>query len=74
MAEKYAFFVDGVRFETDDSTITGKQMRALAQVDPDYGLFMQQPLDKPDRQIHINTSIDLTEPGAEKYYTVCPTR
>ena len=72
--KKYAFFVDGIRFEVDKSTISGKEMRALAQMDPDYGLFMHQPPDKPDRQIHIHTSIDLTEPGAQKYYTVVPTR
>jgi hypothetical protein len=42
-------------------------------MDPDYGLFLKQPVDKPDRQIHDNTSIDLAKPESHKYYTVVPT-
>lgn len=73
MAEKYEFFVDGVRFEVGKNTISGAEMRTLVGMDPDYGLFLQQPANTPDQQIHLKTSIDLGKPG-QKYYTVAPTR
>ena len=72
--KNFAFFVDGVRFESEKSVITGAEMRALAKVAPDYGLFLKQPVDKPDRQIFSSTSIDLAKPESHKYYTVVPTR
>lgn len=69
----YQFFVDKNKYEWKEQYITGAQLRALAQVDPGIGLFLEEHgHDKPDRVINDTSSINLAEPGVEKFYTVPP--
>jgi Multiubiquitin len=69
----YKFFVDGKQFETDQQNITGQQLRAIAQIAPGIAIFLEEHgHNKPDRQITDTSSINLGEPGVEKFYTVPP--
>lgn len=69
---KFKFSVDGRQFETDQPLLTGAQAKALASIDPSFGLFLESHGNRPDRQIGDNEAIDLSEPGREQFYTVPP--
>ena len=72
-ARRYKFKVNDQVFETEQSVQSGAQIKALAQVDPSYQLFLEIPGEsKPDRQIGDTDQLNLAEPGIEKLYTVPP--
>jgi hypothetical protein len=69
----YHFFVDGKQYEWTQQYITGTQLRAVAHIEPNVGIFLEEhDHDKPDRQVNDTSSINLAEPGVEKFYTVPP--
>ncbi len=69
----YKFFVDGKPFETESKYLSGAQIKAIAGVDPSYGLFLEEHgADKPDKQISDTQSVDFAAPGVEKFYSVPP--
>jgi hypothetical protein len=69
----YRFFVDRKQYESTKQFITGAQLRAIAHIDPAIGIFLEEHgHDKADRPITDTSSIDLAEPGVEKFYTVPP--
>ena len=70
---KYKFFVGGVRFVVDKPSITGAEIKALAGIDPGFGLFQEihEP-DAEDKRIADSDSVNLADPGVEKFYTVSP--
>jgi len=68
---KFKFFVNDAKFEVDQKSMTGAQIKALAGVDLSFELFLEEPgADRPDRKINDSDSIDLSAPGVEKFYTV----
>lgn len=72
-AKTYQLFVDGQRYEWPQQYITGAQLRALAHIEPNVGIFLEEHgHDKPDRPITDTSSINLAEPGVEKFYTIPP--
>lgn len=70
-AKKYHFFVDGNKYETDQSSITGAGIKAQAGVDPAYQLFLEADGDDADRPIGDTEGVDLTK-GPKHYYAVPP--
>jgi Multiubiquitin len=71
--KKYKFFVDDKSFEVDTKSMSGSQIKSLAGVDPAFQLFLEEHgADKPDRLITNDHSVDLGQPGVEKFYTVPP--
>jgi hypothetical protein len=69
----YQLFVDGKKYDWNQQYITGAQLRALAQIEPNVGIFLEEHgHDQPDKQINDTSSINLAEPGVEKFYTVPP--
>jgi len=71
--KKFKIFVDDTQYPWDSPKITGGQIRQLANIDPNFQLFLEEPgPEKPDRLITNDQEVDLTEPGVEKFYTVPP--
>ncbi len=71
--KKYKFFVDDQQYETEKRTLSGAELRAIASVDPNFQIFLEeQGHDKPDRLIANDYSLNLDAPGVEKFYTVPP--
>ncbi len=68
----YHFSVDGKQFSSEVPVLTGAQIKARAQVDPSFGLFLEGHGNNPDRQIADGESVDLRAPGVEKFYTAPP--
>ena len=72
-ARQYKFKVNDQVFETEQPILTGAQVKALAQIDPSYQLFLEIPGEsKADRQIGDTDQLNFAEPGIEKLYTVPP--
>lgn len=69
----YRLFVDGKSYEWPEQFISGVQLRELAHIEPNVGIFLEEHgHDKPDVQITDSSSINLAESGVDKFYTVPP--
>ena len=73
----YQFFIDGKPYSSNQKLITGAQLRKIAQIAPHFRIFLEKHREEnekfshaPDREIHNTYSIDLSEPGEEKFYTL----
>ncbi len=71
--KKFKFRVNDKEFEVGTPTITGLEIRQLAEIPPAYQLFLEVPGEKKeDRLIGDGDLVNLAEPGIEKLYTVPP--
>ncbi len=71
--KQYKFKVDDREFSEDQPTITGAQIRQIAEIPPAYQLFQEvRGEKKEDRQIGNDDIVNLAAPGIEKLYTVPP--
>jgi hypothetical protein len=64
------FFVDGKKFETDQTALTGGQIKTLATVPANYQLFLEEEGDKPDKAISDSESVSLE--GHPKHFFAVP--
>lgn len=66
----FRFVLDGRRFEWGAPLITGRKLKELAGVDlASYEVWLEVPRGTEDRQIADNESVDLQEPGVERFFT-----
>jgi hypothetical protein len=63
----YHFFVDAKRYETDQASITGAQIKEKAGAPAAYQLFLEEEGDTPDKPIADNEGIDLSESKCEDH-------
>ena len=70
-AKTYHFFVDGQKFETENSSITGGAIKNIAQVNAAFQLFLESSGNDPDRLVSDAESFDLTR-KTEHFYAVPP--
>lgn len=72
--KEFFFFVDNVKYETDKSTLTGAEIKAMISgFDPSYGLYLEGPGNDPDRLVGDSETISLEkEKGPKRFYTVPP--
>lgn len=68
---QYHFFVDAKRYEYDHSSITGAEIKRVADVTPTYQLFLEEEGDTPDRAISDGEGISL-EGKIRHFYAVPP--
>ena len=71
---KYHFFVDDKKYETDQASMTGLQIKAIANVPANYQLFLEAHGQQPDEAISDNTGVSFTEEGegVKHLYAVPP--
>lgn len=69
--KKYEFFVDAKHYETDQESLTGAQIKAIAGVQATYQLFEEEHGDNPDKAISDAEAVKLTG-GAKHFYAVPP--
>jgi hypothetical protein len=65
------FFVDAKKFETDQASLTGAEIKALAGVTTTYQLFLEEEGDKPDKPISDGESVNLVH-GTKHFFAVPP--
>ena len=70
--KEYHFSVDGQEYTTEQSSLTGAEIKNIANVNAAYQLFLEEKGDAPDRQISDGEAVDLTKKGAEHFYAVPP--
>ena len=69
---KYFFTLDGQKYETDKSSITGADVRAkLPPEKAGYAIYLEEHGHGPDKQITDGESFSL-EKGPLKFYSVPP--
>ena len=73
----YRFLIDGKEFESGQRHITGAELRQLGKIEAEYRIFLEKHREEnerrhhpPDREIDETYSVDLDEPGEEKFYTL----
>ena len=69
--KKYHFFVDAKRFDTDQESITGAEIKAIAGVQATYQLFEEEHGDAPDKAISDAEGVFLSK-GVKHFYAVPP--
>lgn len=69
--EKLFYFVDDVKYEWDQETITGKQIKErIPNLDPTYGLFLEGHGNAADESITDSTVVSLEkDKGPKRFYT-----
>ena len=72
--EKYFYFVDGDKFDSEDEFTTGAIIKSrLVEAKRSYALFLEGHGNDPDILVGDDTSIDLEkEKGPKRFYTVPP--
>lgn len=72
--EKYFYFVDAEKFESDDEFITGAIIRSrLSEAKRGYALYLEGHGNDPDELIKDDASISLEkDKGPKRFYTVPP--
>jgi hypothetical protein len=68
----YRFFVNGVKYETDQRQLSGLQIKArVANWDPTHDLVLEGHGDEPDRVVADNEMVDLdVEHGPRRFSSV----
>ncbi|WP_449428588.1 multiubiquitin domain-containing protein [Rhodanobacter umsongensis] len=67
----YHFFVDGKKYDSEQSSLTGADVKRIAGVNPTYQLFQEEEGDEPDRPVADSTGIDLSK-GTKHFFAVPP--
>jgi hypothetical protein len=71
--KEYDYFVDGKEYKTEDSALTGAQIKArIPDFNPSYQLVLEGRGGRPDKVIGDNDSVDLNVHPACHFYTVPP--
>jgi hypothetical protein len=69
--EKYFYFVDGEKYDSDEANTTGAIIKSkLPEAKRGYALFEEGHGNDPDKQINDDTSITLEKGKPKKFYTV----
>jgi len=69
--KSYHFFVDAKKYETDRNSLSGLEIKTIANVPANYQLFLEEQGDDPDRAISDGEAIDL-EHKTKHFYAVPP--
>lgn len=72
--EKYFYFVDNVKYESDLPSLTGAQIKArVPNWEPSFGLSLEGHGHDPDRLIGDNDVVSLEkEHGPKRFFRVPP--
>ena len=67
----HPFFVDAKRYETAKTALTGAEIKVIANVAPNYQLFLEEEGDKPDKGISDGEGVGVTE-RVKHFFAVPP--
>jgi hypothetical protein len=72
--DEFFYFVDGTRYDTASSSLTGAQIKAaIPNFNRSYALYLEEPGDAADRLINDDDSVSLAkDKGPRRFYTVPP--
>lgn len=64
-------FIDAVRYKTDKTSMTGAEIKALAGINAQYQLYLEETGDNPDKPIADTEALALKEDM--HFYALPPT-
>ena len=67
----HPFFVDAKRYETAKTALTGAEIKAIANVAPNYQLFLEEEGDRPDKGIGDGEAVSVHE-RVKHFFAVPP--
>lgn len=67
---KFSIHIDGVEYHAEQSTMTGAELKALAQKDPQFQIFLEGHGNAPDQQIGDTEGVSIK--SGQHFYTVPP--
>ena len=67
----HVFYVDAKRHESAKTALTGAEIKAIANVAPNYQLFLEEEGDKPDKGIGDGEAVGVTE-RVKHFFAVPP--
>jgi hypothetical protein len=70
--KQFHFFVDAKRYETEKSSLTGAEIKAIAGVNPTYQLFLEEEGDTPDKPISDSEAVTLKEGEHTRHFYAVP--
>jgi hypothetical protein len=72
--EKYDYFVDGTKYESDTANTTGAIIKShLPEAKRGYALYLEGHGKEPDQLINDDTTVSLAkDKGPKRFYTVPP--
>ena len=65
------FFVDAKKYDTDQTALTGAEIKAKASVPGNYQLFLEEEGDAPDRAIGDGEAVNLND-RVKHFFAVPP--
>lgn len=68
--KEYHFYVDAKEYVSENSSITGADIKVKSGVTATYQLFLEEEGDRPDRAISDGDGVDLT--GSIKHFYAVP--
>lgn len=68
--KKTTIFINDVRYQVEESTMTGAELKQLGSIPGGNRLFLEEPGSKPDQPIGDAESVEL-KPGM-KFYDLPP--
>lgn len=70
--KEYVFYVDAVRYTTDQKSLTGAQIKAEASVTPNYQLFLEEEGDNPDKLISDGEPVEMKKGEQIRHFYAVP--
>jgi hypothetical protein len=70
--KRYSFFVDAKRYETERSSLTGGEIKAIAGITPTYQLFLEEEGETPDKPISDGEAVELKEGEHTRHFYAVP--
>jgi len=68
--KQYHFFVDAKRYETQEASLTGAEIKKIAGLPPTYQVFEEEEGDTPDKPISDAEAVRLD--GKIKHFYAVP--
>lgn len=65
----HKFYVDGIEYSTDKPSLTGLEIKTIANVPGNYQLFLEEEGNVPDRAISDGQAIEM---GQFKHFFAVP--
>ncbi len=65
------YFVDAKKYDTDQTALTGAEIKAKAEVPLNYQLFLEEEGDTPDKAIGDGEAVNLAE-RVKHFFAVPP--
>jgi hypothetical protein len=58
---QFRIFIDAVQYHVDKTSLTGAELKAIANIDAKYQLYLEEQGDRPDKAITDTEAVSVRE-------------